>query len=284
MPPKKTKRNVTRKAPKKAFLYFLFPAGKEINADSVNRVKEQIKNAKSNKLHLVVHSSGGDAYSAVKISSILRTKFSNITSIVPFKAMSAATLMLLGTDEIYMSEESQLGPLDLPMEHPLDGSPISALDVVQTLTQLSSTRMAHASSLYKEMRESLPNKEQIGKNKAIELALKFSTELVKPIAEKIDPYHRQKAFRNLKIAQWYAFDLLRTGMMKGKSTRAWNTARRFVHYFPDHSYAIFKEEAESTLMLNIKDSGGYTKWGSICDEVDLDLKLMTSPKIEYVEN
>lgn len=283
MASKQSKSKTKKRTSKKAYLYFIFPPHTTIDSFSVNKVKEQIKKANYKKLHFIVHSLGGDTSSAVKISNILRTKFSKIIGFVPFKAMSAATLMLLGANEIYMSEESQLGPLDLPMEHPIDGSPISALDVVQTLTQLSSARMRHADSLYEDMRENLSNKEYIGKNKAIELAMKYSTELVKPIAEKIDPYHRQKAFRNLKVAQWYAFDLLRTRMMKGKSNLAWDTARKLVHHFPDHSYAIFREEVKYTLKLNIIDSDKHRNWKNLCNEVDIYLKLISKPKIVYIE-
>lgn len=267
---------------KKGYLYFLFPSETEINSYSINKVKDAIKNATLSKLYLVVDSPGGDLYSAVKIIRILRTKFTHISGIVPYRAMSAATLMLLGTDEIYMSEESQLGPLDLPMEHPMDGSPISTADVVDTLNQLSTTMMNNATNMYEKMRE-LPNQEKIGKNKAMELALNYSAELVKPIAKNIDPYHRQKAFRKLKIAQWYAYDLLRTKMMKSKSNRAWTTASRFVYYFPDHSYAIFKEEAKDSLGLEIRDSAILSNWNNICQETELKLTTSTTQIISYLE-
>lgn len=267
---------------KKGYLYFLFPADTEINNYSINKVKEEIKNTTLSKLHLIVDSPGGDLYSAVKIIRILKTKFTHITGIVPYRAMSAATLMLLGTDEIFMSEESQLGPLDLPMEHPMDGSSISTIDVVETLNQLSTTMMNNATNMYEKMRE-LPNLEKIGKNKAMELALNYSAELVKPIAKNIDPYHRQKAFRKLKIAQWYAYDLLKTKMMKGRINRAWTTASKFVYNFPDHSYAIFKEEAKNSLRLEIKDSTNLSDWKEICDETESKLNGSLGQVISYIE-
>lgn len=275
----------TPTAPKDAFLYFLFPRGEdlEINNQSVEKIKEAIKPATLKRLNLIVDSPGGDAYSAVKIIRKLRNKFSTITGFVPFRAMSAATLMLLGTNEIYMSEESQLGPLDLPTEHPVDGSIISSVDVIETLNQLSSAMMTNASSMYEKMRGGLDNAEKIGKAKAMELALAYSAELVKPISGKIDPYHRQKALRKLKIAHWYAYDLLKTGMMKGKSARAWRTARHFVYGFPDHSYAIFKEEVRESLFLTIKDSSSYTGWDMLCDDVDQKLRTSTGQIISYIE-
>lgn len=271
--------------PTEGFLYFLFPRDEDIEIDdlSVSKVKEAVKNSTVKKLYLVVDSPGGDAYSAVKIIRILRNKFTNIIGLVPFRAMSAATLMLLGANEIYMSEESQLGPLDLPMQHPVDGSTISSLDVVETLNQLSTTMANNASSIYSKMRMGLENGEKIGKAKAIELAFEYSADLVKPISGKIDPYHRQMALRKLKIAHWYAYDLLRTGMMKGKHNRSWATARHFVYGFPDHSYAIFKEEVRESLYLTVKDSSTYPDWATVCTDVETKLNSFSGQIVTYIE-
>jgi len=271
--------------PTEAIFYFLVPDDKDIDSICVNKVKEAVKNATLKELHLVVDSNGGDPYSAVKIIRILRSKFDKIIGFVPFKAMSAATLMLLGTHEIYMGEESQLGPLDLPMEHPTDGSPISCLDVFNTLSQLSSSAMSNAESMYESMRKGLPPySEKIPKTQAIELALKYSTEIVNTIANKVDPYHRQKAVRRLKIAQWYAFDLLRTGMMDGRPSQSWETANNFVYGFPDHNYAIFKEEAMGAMLrLVIKDSKSYPGWIAMCQDVESKLKSASSSIITYIE-
>lgn len=276
----------TTHTPTEALLYFLFPrsADLEIDSTSVNKVKEAIKAATLKELYLVVDCPGGDAYSAVKIIRILRNKFTKIIGLVPYRAMSAATLMLLGANEIYMSEEAQLGPLDLQIEHPIDGSTISSLDVVETLNTLSAAMMNNASGMFEKMREGLDNAEKIGKTTAMELALKYSAEIVKPIADKIDPYQRQKALRTLKIAHWYAYDLLRTRMMSGRPKHSWNAARHFVYGFPDHSYAIFKEEAqESPLYLTIKDASTYANWNSICSEVETKMKGSSSQIITYIE-
>lgn len=249
-------------------LYFLLPSTASIDDDCIEKVKSAVSSATLKNLRLIVHSNGGDPYSAVKIIRILRTKFEHISGFVPFSAMSAATLMLLGAHEIYMSEESQLGPLDLPMEHPKDGSTISSLDVVNTLNQISSSAMEMANEMFKTMRDDLDKGDKIGKTEAMKMALGSAVEMVKPIIEQIDPYQRQKAFRRLKIGQWYAYDLLRTGMFKGRSSAAWRTARSFVHSFPDHSYAIFREDATGSMLnLTIKESTSIPEWDTIVKDV-----------------
>jgi len=63
-------------------------------------------------LDLLVTSPGGSPEAAESIVAYLRTRFDNIRAIVPVAAMSAATMLVLGSDEIVMGAHSQLGPID----------------------------------------------------------------------------------------------------------------------------------------------------------------------------
>lgn len=256
--------NLVSTPPKEGWLYLILP--NVIRPNDVRLVKDAIKNATANSLNIVIDSGGGDAYSAVKIIRILRSRFKLIYGFVPRQAMSAATLMLLGTNKIYMGEESQLGPLDLPIEHPADGSTISALDKVNTLNNLGATVISIADEMFTTMRDKLKNGEKIGKVEAVRLAMQTATELVKPIASQIDPYQLQEATRSLRIGQYYAFDLLSTAMMMDDYKKAFSTATKFVHSYPDHSYAIFKEEAIDQLSLTIVDGADHSEWDFACEE------------------
>lgn len=63
-------------------------------------------------LDLILHSPGGEAEAAEAIMQYLRTRFDHIRAVIPMCAMSAATMMALGSDEIVMGTHSQLGPID----------------------------------------------------------------------------------------------------------------------------------------------------------------------------
>src|SRR3989344_9199789 len=102
---------------------------------------EKITTAKQNtKIILILNSIGGDIYTAYKIINVLREKCKEFDVIILENANSAATLMALGSDKIIMGKQSELGPLDLPMqEHPLfEGviGPLSALDGIRPLSYL----------------------------------------------------------------------------------------------------------------------------------------------------
>ncbi|MFF4960191.1 hypothetical protein ACFY2Z_24555 [Streptomyces sp. NPDC001222] len=68
-------------------------------------------------LDLILHSPGGSPEAADRIVRYIRSRFNEVRVIVPFAAMSAATMMSLAADEIVMGDHSQLGPIDpqIPM-------------------------------------------------------------------------------------------------------------------------------------------------------------------------
>ena len=63
-------------------------------------------------LDLIITSPGGSAEATESIVAYLRTRFDHIRAFIPVAAMSAATMLALGCDEIVMGAHSQLGPID----------------------------------------------------------------------------------------------------------------------------------------------------------------------------
>jgi hypothetical protein len=61
---------------------------------------------------LVLTSPGGSPEATESIVAYLRTRFDHMRVFVPLAAMSAATMLALGCDEIVMGAHSQLGPID----------------------------------------------------------------------------------------------------------------------------------------------------------------------------
>jgi ATP-dependent protease ClpP protease subunit len=66
-------------------------------------------------LTLVLHTPGGDPGAANALMAYLHSKFTDIETIVPTYAMSAGTMMCLGSNRIIMGRQSQLGPIDAQM-------------------------------------------------------------------------------------------------------------------------------------------------------------------------
>ena len=238
---------------KEAFLIFI--DDRSIDDETLEDVVKKVGINQAETLYLVIQSYGGSPYSAVAIMNVLNERFGKILTIVPKYAKSAATLMALGTDEIYMGERSALGPLDLPIEHHKDGSRISALDVINTTTSMAGLVESIAKDRYKFYRD-----REVSKLEASKLALASATEFLNPIIAQVDPYHLQKAHRELRIGAWYAIDMLVSRMMKNDVSKAVKTAQKLVHDFPAHEYSIYSEDAEHMLGLAVKKIAGLKPW------------------------
>src|SRR5438132_260461 len=63
-------------------------------------------------IDLVLHTPGGLVLAAVQIARALHEHQSKVTAFVPHYAMSGGTLIALAADEIVMSDEAVLGPVD----------------------------------------------------------------------------------------------------------------------------------------------------------------------------
>ncbi len=72
-------------------------------------------------LDLIIHSPGGSAAAAEQTVNYLRTQFDDIRVFVPLQAKSAATMIALGADEIFMGRYSELGPIDPQILIPIPG-------------------------------------------------------------------------------------------------------------------------------------------------------------------
>lgn len=116
--------------------------GTQIAQDSVRLIydhllamKEDVKR-ESLKVSLFLISNGGDTAVPWRIISMVREVASEFNVIVPYNAMSAATMIALGADNIYMGPKGELGPIDPTVhKHPFlpgEGNnrvPVSVEDV-----------------------------------------------------------------------------------------------------------------------------------------------------------
>jgi hypothetical protein len=82
---------------------------------------------KGTSLDLLIHSPGGSPEAAETIVESIRSKFSHVRVIVPSYAKSAATMMAMSADEIFLSADAELGPIDPQMVTANGYSPAEAI-------------------------------------------------------------------------------------------------------------------------------------------------------------
>ncbi|MBI2030730.1 hypothetical protein HYT05_03840 [Candidatus Kaiserbacteria bacterium] len=206
---------------------------------------------------------GGSAYSAVKIMDILRSKYKkNLSIAVMEEAKSSGTLMCLAADSIVMGYISELGPLDKPMPHPEDEtSTISALDIVRSFDAILDT----AKDKQLTLAANLTRKFGLKRDRAVELAGKSVSDLISPLLSKQDVLTYNQALRLLKMAEVYGSGYLKRYGFKWikndnfRDTIVNNIMQRLIWEYPDHNFAICRNEAED-LLLSIEKAEEKDYW------------------------
>jgi ATP-dependent protease ClpP protease subunit len=83
-----------------------------ITDEDVEGLMEVIHRLKGDDLDLILHSPGGSAEATEAFVSYLRMKFTDIRVIIPYAAMSAATMLSCAANTIVMGKHSFIGPID----------------------------------------------------------------------------------------------------------------------------------------------------------------------------
>jgi hypothetical protein len=71
------------------------------------------------KIDLFLYSTGGVTMAGYSLVNLIREFTQNFGVLIPFKALSCATLVALGADDIIMTKMGQLSPIDPSISHPL---------------------------------------------------------------------------------------------------------------------------------------------------------------------
>jgi hypothetical protein len=93
-----------------------------IDDEDVDMMYEVLDNVCEGKrvdtIEMILSSLGGEANAAFNLVKTIRKYADKFNVIIPRKAKSAASLIALGADKIFMSKISELGPIDPLVSHP----------------------------------------------------------------------------------------------------------------------------------------------------------------------
>lgn len=71
------------------------------------------------RISLLLHTNGGNTAAAWRLVNLIKTFCDEFEVLVPYKAMSAGTLISLGAHRVVMTKQAALGPIDPSLTHPL---------------------------------------------------------------------------------------------------------------------------------------------------------------------
>ena len=190
------------------------------------------------KVELLIHSGGGHPEVAFKVMKFFRRRFKEVNVIVPLYAKSAATLMCLGADKIYMGEMADLGPIDIQIDDSYEHgsksfSPLDEFKSMEYLREMSIEGMDYYASLM-NIQYGVSIKE------GLQASVPLITELMRPIFGQLDPIKMGGYRRAIAIGEEYAKRMLSlTG-----NPNATQIVQTMVWDYPSHDFAIEFEEAK----------------------------------------
>ena len=188
---------------------------------------------------LLLHSPGGHPDIAYKAIKFFRRRFRKVNVIVPLFAKSAATLMCLGADKIYMGEFAELGPIDIQIDDQVQHgaknfSPLNEFKSIEFMREQAIEWMdfyavimnsRYGMSLKEGLKDSVP----------------LVAGLLRPMFEQIEPLGMGEHRRALAISEEYAKRIIAlTGNVNAR-----NIVKKIVWEYPSHEFCIDFEEAEA---------------------------------------
>jgi hypothetical protein len=189
-------------------------------------------------LELIVHSPGGHANVAYRMARFFKAHCKRLHVIVPLGAKSAATLLSLAGDRIYMGELADLGPIDVQITDELERGkrPFSPLDEFKSMEFLRE----YATEFLDYFAFSLSERGMSVKQSLHE-AIPAVSSMMQPMYSHIDPSKVGSYRRSLAEAEDYAKRLLK----QNKNPYADELVQQLVWKYPVHDFVIDYGEAKS---------------------------------------
>ena len=214
-------------------------------------------------LDLWLDSVGGDAHATYKLALDLRARARRLRVFIPDCAKSAATLLVLGMDEIYMGPAAELGPLDVQIPHPdREEERISGLDVAGSLSYLYKLAM----EMTLTGGATIIQYTGLARAEILRATMDFVAKFLQPCVAKVDPHLTRRAVYQLEVAERYALAMLAARNVPARKKLADEDAKKMVRQlvtaYPVHEFVISRKEA-SAIGLPVEWAEQHARWGVI---------------------
>jgi len=239
---------------------FLFP-GEPLSFEHVVRLRSALEKQTFPELDFVIHSGGGNIHSAYQIVELLRLHADRIHACVPLYAKSAATLLCLGAESIFLDELAQLGPLDTQIYEEKKGGKgefTSALNPFKALEQLQKFSLETLDIAVRM----IAMRSGMDLDECLKHAIEFVRSTTGPLFTQLNPEKLGEYNRALSVGTEYGERLLRRFTAWDDEKRA-EVLEKLVHGYPSHDYIIDYHELK---------------------EIGFDVKLFSDPERAAVQD
>lgn len=210
-----------------------------------------------------IESGGGEASVAYKLVLLLRNFARTVRIVVPDYAKSAATLLAIGADSIWMMPAAELGPLDVQIAHPdRENVTVSGLDVSRAMGFLADFAVDYVIVGGGSVFEST----ELTRIEILREFSRFAARFFEPMVAKLDPQLIHKAANDLDVAKQYAERILDLRNLPQDHPANLHDnegiAEHLVKHYPAHEFLISRDEARR-LGLPICNGEDYDKLSSL---------------------
>lgn len=221
------------------------------------------KIGKVDKISLFLYTQGGDTMAAYSLVNLIRQFCTNFEIIIPSKARSSGTIISLGADEIMMTKQATLGPIDPSLNTPFNPQDPRFPNNPQARLPVSVESIQGFFDFAKE--ELKINDEENLK------------EVLLNISQNVHPLVLGNVYRSRTQIQMVARKLLTKQLGADQNDKIDKIISFLCSDSGSHDYAIYRNEARDELGLNIQkpDNDQYEKIKSIFEDIRSELKLLT---------
>lgn len=183
------------------------------------------------KIDLLLHSYGGAVDTPFKVVMLIREFCEEFAVIVPFAAKSAASMLVLGADEVVMGPISELGPIDPLVKHPVYRDLWVPVQAVRHCFDYLQRSIADSSNP------------------------EVASFIITPMLNKLDPWLIGDYEKTLKASRQYAEALLSRYMLREQPGRVAAVTEALTEGYFSHGYPIGRREARE-LGLKVTEVDG----------------------------
>ncbi|SMG51758.1 Serine dehydrogenase proteinase [Marivirga sericea] len=235
----------------------------QIATDVLEYFSEQLdKIGKVDKISLFLYTRGGDTMAAWSLVNLIRQFCNTFEVIIPSKARSSGTIISLGADNIMMTKQATLGPIDPSLNSPLNPQNPQIPNNPQARIPVSV--------------ESIQGFFDLAKNELNVNNEENLKDILLNLAGKVHPLVLGNVYRTRTQIQMVARKLLRKQLGADQSDKIDKIVSFLCSDSGSHDYAIYRNEARDELGLSIEkpDDEQYSKIKLVFDSIRDELKLL----------
>lgn len=247
----------------------------QIATDIIEYFSEHLdKIGKVERISLLLYTRGGDTMAAWSLVNLIRQFCNDFEVIIPSKSRSSGTIISLGADDIIMTKQATLGPIDPSINGPLNPQNPQAPNNPEARVPVSVESIQGFIELAKQ-ELSLTNEDNL-------------KDILLSLSEKVHPLVLGNVYRTRTQIQMVARKLLNKQLGEDKKEKIDKIISFLCSDSGSHDYAIYRNEAKDELGLNIKKPNDeqYTNINTLFEDIRNELKLLEpfNPNVELGAN